>query len=90
MTDRTSNIRIRIYRIILFILFPTLAMLPACGFTVPTTYPNSVIGADGQLIVFDDISKIVNDLDLSDDQKRQALRDLGLQDEKLITALLGI
>jgi hypothetical protein len=66
------------------------ATISGCGFTVPTTYPKSVIGADGRPIIFDDISKIINDLDLSDDQKRQALRDLGLQDEILIDALLGL
>ncbi len=77
-------------RFLAYLLLAASAAISGCGFTVRTTYPNSVIGADGRTIVFDDINKIANDLDLSDDQKRQALRDLGLQDEILIDALLGL
>lgn len=77
-------------RRLLAYLLAASAALSGCGFTVRTTYPNSIIGADGRPLVLDDVRKIVGDLDLSDDQKRQALRDLGLEDEELITALLGL
>ena len=80
----------RTRKLLAYLLLAASAAVSGCGFTVPTTYPHSIIGADGQPIVFDDINKIVNDPDLSDDQKRQALRDLGLQDEILIDALLGL
>jgi hypothetical protein len=80
----------RTRRLFAYLLLAASAAVVGCGFAVNTTYPHSVIGADGQPIVFDDINTIVNDPDLSDDQKRQALRDLGLQDEELITALLGV
>jgi len=66
------------------------ATLSGCGFAAPTQFTNSVIGTDGQPILLDDIRKIVNDSTLSDDEKRQALRDLGLEDEKLIDVLLGL
>lgn len=80
----------RTRRLLAHLLLAASAAISGCGFTVPTTYSHSVIGADGQPIVFEDINEIINDLDLSDDQKRQALRDLGLQDETLIDALLGL
>ena len=49
-----------------------------------TDFPNAMVGADGQDIVLDDIMEIVNDPDLDDDAKRQALHDLGLEDEDLL------
>ena len=61
-----------------------------CGTVVLRDYPNRLVGADGQRIVLDDIQAIVGDSTLSDDAKRQQLRGLGIEDEMLIEALLGL
>jgi len=59
-----------------------------CGNAVQIDFPNRLIGADGQLVVLEDIEEIAQDPDLTDDQRRQRLRDLGIEDEELIEALL--
>jgi len=51
---------------------------------------NRLVGADGQRFTVQDLQSIANDPDLTDDGKRQAFRDLGIQDEKLIDALLTL
>ena len=61
-----------------------------CGNNVPTVFPHSLLGADGRAIVLDDLEAIVDDDDLTDDEKRSQLRELGLQDEELIDALLTL
>jgi len=61
-----------------------------CGTAILRDYPNRVIGADGQRIVLDDIQAIVDDPSLLADEKRQQLRELGLEDEMLIDALLEL
>jgi len=61
-----------------------------CGTTVPSDFPNRLIGADGQQFEVEDLTQIANDLDLDEAGKRQALRDLGIEDEELIDALLGL
>ena len=80
----------RTRQLLVSLILAVAAAVPGCGFSLPTNFPNSVIGADGRPIVLDNVRKIVKDPDLSDDQKRQALRDLGLKDEKLINVLLGL
>ena len=67
-----------------------LAGLPGCGSGAPTTFPNQLVGADGQPIVLDDVETIVNDTDLSDAEKREQLRELGIEDEELIDSLLTL
>ena len=67
-----------------------LAFSDGCGTTITTDLPNRLYGADGQPIVLDEIESIVRDPDLDDDEKRAQLRDLGLEDEELITALLSL
>lgn len=59
-----------------------------CGWPQQTDFPNALTNADGQPILFDDVREILSDDDLTDDQKRQALRDLGIEDERLIEALV--
>lgn len=59
-----------------------------CGVTGPTEYPNALTNSDGEPIYFDDISDILSDTDLSDDEMKEALRDLGIEDEDLIDALV--
>ncbi len=61
-----------------------------CGTTVPVEFPNRLIGADGQRFEVEDLTQIANDPDLDEAGKRQAFRDLGLEDEELIDALLGL
>lgn len=65
-------------------------MVCGCGNAVTIDYPNRLTGADGQLFVLDDLRKIAADDDLSDEQKAEALRELGIEDEKLIAALLEL
>ena len=64
--------------------------LAGCGSGAPTTFPNQLVGADGQPIVLDDVEAIVNDTDLTDDEKRNQLRELGIEDEELIDLLLTL
>ncbi len=68
------------------LLIPALlAMLAGCG-AVPTE--NVVTGPDGEALRVDAITTILSSTNLSDAQKRQGLRDLGLTDELLIDALI--
>lgn len=55
-----------------------------------TDFPNRLVGAGGQLFTVQDLEAIAGDSGLTDDQKRQAFRDLGIEDEKLISALLTL
>lgn len=64
--------------------------LTSCGVTPRTDFPNRLIGADGQLFVLEDLEEIANDSRLSEVQKRTAFRDLGIEDEELISALLEL
>lgn len=63
--------------------------LSACG-VANTNFPNRLIGSHGEEIVLDDVEAIVNDDELTDDEKRDELRDLGIEDELLIDALLTL
>jgi len=53
-------------------------------------YANRLIGADGQLFTVEDLEAIAHDNTLSEEEKRQAFRDLGIEDEELIQALLTL
>ena len=64
--------------------------LAGCGNTVTTDFPNRLAGADGQRFVLDDLRRIANDDFLSEEEKIDALRELGVEDEKLIGALLDL
>lgn len=59
-----------------------------CGVAARTDFPNALRDAEGNVILFDDVRDILNDTNLSDDEKRTALRELGLEDERLIDALI--
>ncbi len=48
-----------------------------CGSGVPTDSPNRLIGADGRTCVLEDLTRIADDPDLSEDERRQAFRDPG-------------
>ena len=69
--------------------FVLAAMLCGCTATI-TTFPNQLRDDSGRPILLDEVEMIVNDDDLTDDEKRDALRDLGLEDEELIDALLTL
>lgn len=62
--------------------------LCGCGLSSRTDFPNALTGPGGEVILFDDVSDILNDSGLSDNEKREALRTLGLEDERLIDALI--
>lgn len=64
--------------------------LGGCGTSITTGFANQVVDADGQPLVLDDLETIANDPNLSEEQKRQAMRDLGIEDEELIDALLDL
>ena len=63
-----------------------------CGLltTRPAAPATSETGIDGQPLLIDDIRAITGDMNLTDDEKRIALRDLGVVDADLIDALLTI
>ena len=67
-------------------------MIAGCGALVTPDYPDRLVGADGQLPVLEEIEDIANipEVDLDDDGRRALLRELGIEDEELIDALLDL
>lgn len=61
-----------------------------CGTAIMRNYSNRIIGADGQVITLSQIQRIVDDPNLDDDGRRRQMRDLGIEDEELIEALLAL
>ena len=51
-------------------------------------FPNAARGANGQVVFVEDVDAIIGDATLTADQRRDALRELGIEDEDLIEALL--
>jgi len=88
--DKTSMLR----RLFAVGLGTALFALPSCLAagcqSGAVEYANRLIGADGQLFSVEDLEAIANDRNLTDDEKRQAFRDLGIEDEELIDALLTL
>ena len=66
--------------------------LVGCGTGLTSDYPNRLVGVDGQLFVLEDLQEVadVSDADLDDEGKRDLFRDLGIEDEELIDALLDL
>lgn len=64
--------------------------LPGCGAMNDIDFPNRLVGADGQLFTVEDLEEIANDTSTTDEEKREAFRALGIEDEKLIEALLEL
>ena len=83
----TPYMLMKIARVISIVLVALLAQ--GCGTGMVSQFPNRLIGADGQLIVREDVEAITSDSDLTDDERREALRNLGLEDETLIDALIS-
>ena len=68
-----------------------LAGLTGCGILTyrRTDFEDELVGADGQEILLDDINAIRTDPDLDATEKRQALIELGIEDEDLLDAILA-
>ena len=64
-------------------------LLGSCGASVTTGYANQLIGADGQPLVLDELTQIANDPSLTIEQKRQAFRELGIEDEEVHGVLMN-
>ncbi len=65
-------------------------LLGACG-TIPTNdFANRLIGADGQEFFLEDLEDIANNPSMTEEQRRDAFRNLGIEDEELIDALLNL
>ncbi|MCH7719723.1 MAG: hypothetical protein IH988_01865 [Planctomycetes bacterium] len=64
--------------------------LGGCGVIAQerTVFPNEVVGSEGQRITVAQIDAIIDDDDLTSDEQEAAMRELGLQDERLIAILL--
>ena len=71
-------------------LLGTALALGGCGTSLSTTFPNQLVGSDGQRPTVESLEAITNDSDLDEGGKRDAFRALGIEDEKLIDALLGL
>ena len=70
----------RLASIILTVFLAT--MIVGCGTSPVAEYPNRLYGADGQEFYLDDIEEIVDDAILTEDEKREELRALGIEDER--------
>ncbi|MCK4660785.1 MAG: hypothetical protein KAV82_14795 [Phycisphaerae bacterium] len=74
--------------ILLFVL-----LLASTGCEVLTyqrsDFPEALVGADGQDVVLSDVVEIVDNANLDEEAKREAIRELGIEDEDLIDALLA-
>ncbi len=67
-----------------------LVCVGGCGVVPASDFSNRLVGADGQLFVVEDLEEIANDPDLTDEEKRERFRELGIEDEELIDALLTL
>ena len=74
------------------LLVASIAVIGGCGVLTArqTDFPNAETGVDGQVLILDELRDIVNDPDLDDVQKRQALRDMGIEDVDLIEVILTL
>ncbi len=61
-----------------------------CGVNNSPTLSNRVVGSEGQLFTLDELQVIASDSTLSELEKREAFRELGIEDEKIIDALLQL
>jgi len=84
--------RSRINRLIPTVLLTSVVSLGGCGILTARqdTFPNAETGDDGQSFTLDDLRELVNDPDLTDMERRDAFRDMGIEDADLIQALLTL
>ena len=72
-------------------LLVTLMLGTGCGllsFRNPA-FDNAETGENGETYVLDDLEAIAADPDLTEEEKRDAFADLGIEDQDLIDALLN-
>jgi hypothetical protein len=86
MRELLSGIRCGVGRL----SFMALLAVAGCGALGSTEFANRLIGADGQEFVLEELEQIANDNSLSNDEKRERFRELGIEDEDLIDALLTL
>ncbi|MHC5112021.1 MAG: hypothetical protein ACYTHJ_19330 [Planctomycetota bacterium] len=83
----------RLFLVGLFLvgLFPlALVVAGGCGVTAGLDFPDRMYGTDGQVFVVEDLERISNNDNLTEEQKREMFRELGIEDEKLIDSLLTL
>ncbi|MFQ5489428.1 MAG: hypothetical protein ACE5GE_01795 [Phycisphaerae bacterium] len=73
-------------------LIVTGCALGGCGVLAAerSSFSNQAATSEGLQIFVEDIEEIVDDTQLTADEQRQALRDLGIEDEDLIEVLLTL
>ena len=71
-------------------MLPLLAIVGGCGVltAVRTLFPEHVTDAQGNPLYLEEVREILDDPDLLDDEKFEALRELGLENEKIIDVLV--
>jgi len=74
---------------ILACLAAAVAAAMTCFGGCAATYPNVLRDGSGNEIRFSEISPILYSTSLTEDQKKEALRNLGITDEELINLLLA-
>lgn len=74
------------------LLVALLAAFAGCDSAIFQEYalPDRLVGSDGQVFTVEDLQAIADDSGLSTEAKRQAFRDLGIEDPDLIEALLNL
>ena len=65
-------------------------LVAGCGLTVNEEFANQLFDPEGNALVLQDLQAIPTDASLSQEQQRQAFRDLGIEDERLIDALMTL
>jgi len=65
------------------------AVLATATIGCQPAYRNALVGADGKPIRLASVQAILQNSQLTEEEKRQALRDIGIADEELIDILLG-
>ncbi|MGB0717374.1 MAG: hypothetical protein ACPGXK_15965 [Phycisphaerae bacterium] len=71
-------------------IFIVAVFVSGCGVPASIEFPDRLIGSDGQLFTVEDLERIAQNDNLSTEQKEQMFRDLGIEDEQLIQALLEL
>ncbi len=74
-----------------FAVLMAMTLLAGCGVLTlrPQDFSNAETGEGGQTYTLDEVEDITENSALTDEEKRDALRELGIEDEDLIDALLG-
>jgi len=68
-----------------------LVAIGGCGLltNARTLFPQHVADAQGDPVYVQDLRAIIDDSDLSNEEKADALRDLGLENEEIIETLIA-